>query len=178
MNTAHRLLAEIRALDELGARDFGHLSVAVREWRKEGYPSAPASPPTDTPEVFRSEDDAAVLQGLTLLLERVQAGWPFDLVNYPNIPAEGSDAHVVGFSSHILLHLQKQVGRLSDLLEPRAHNHQLRPTRSEVARQVAFTLIDAFRLLPLLGVKVELVHAAIRLWSEEQAERHAKLADR
>lgn len=38
MNTAHRLLAEIRALDELGARDFGHLSVAVREWRKEGYP--------------------------------------------------------------------------------------------------------------------------------------------
>lgn len=110
---------------------------------------------------------------LGVLLDRVVAGWPIDRRAYPLLPADPAERRAAA-SGHVTAHLSKQAGKLSALFEPLLHGRAA-PDPLEVARQVAYAVVDALRLVPLGGTSSAAVADALASWESEQTVRGPEL---
>lgn len=117
-----------------------------------------------------SHDNQEASMTLREIYEKTEAAWPFDAENYPNLEHVFAGQRAVAYSGHTLLHVMKQAGKLAALFEPMAHSvfYNVTSRRSEVARQVAYMIVNVLRLAQLAGVAPEDVEDAIQQYVNKE----------
>ena len=101
------------------------------------------------------------------LYETVTLGWDFGRKNYPLGPAPEEDQKLRAFTlQHVTSHLAKTTGKLAAMSEPLDHGGE-EPNTHEVARQVAYAIINAMRFASLCGVTPGQILYHIQDWRKE-----------
>lgn len=110
------------------------------------------------------------------LIGAVEDAWPFDLENYPDLPADSLEGRRIFAIRHMALHLGKEVGKLNALLEKLDHKVRPSPWDDSDVREITLAIIRdlqlcAWRLAPLLDIPPDYIEQAIRAWFQDEALR-------
>ncbi|MBI4095203.1 MAG: hypothetical protein HY435_03360 [Candidatus Liptonbacteria bacterium] len=106
---------------------------------------------------------------LSELMSLVRDNWLFDEANYPQI-RECSDSEQQLFAlRHVLMHLAKALGKLSEIVEPLDHKSVPEPPNKATFEPIVRNfLINTLKLADIAGISPEELAESVIKWAREK----------
>ena len=102
--------------------------------------------------------------------------WPFDAVVYPDLSKLDTPAGRLNFTlKHLLTHLQGEIGELAKLCERSDHTGCIEVTPAAVLPLARNLLVDALRLVDLVGLSGQDLVRALESWAQKKQARQQLL---
>lgn len=114
-------------------------------------------------------DRAPPLVAAIAELGRLVEAWAFDADTYPQMPRGRVGPALTFATAHTGVRLAKSTGKLCALVEPLGHADRARVQKddqTEIARQTAYTVINALQMARLAGCKPEDVARHVHAWHQ------------
>jgi len=102
---------------------------------------------------------------LVELTELVAKHWPFDESNYPRMQGLSEGDRKEFALRHILMHQQKAVAKLTEVIEPL--DHGAAPDEGKLRQATRNFLINTLRLAAVAGISAEELAASVQNWLSE-----------